>query len=123
MKFSTFCILSVLMLVFSMNVNARRADNLIYNSEEVNGLVVSQTVYKNEGNSLSNFMKYNYKYDAQNRVVEQENMKWNEGQWSKDLCLRHTYSGKQMTTEYYKWNNKKQQYILAPEMTITVDQQ
>ena len=26
-----------------------------------------------------------------------------------------------MTTTYYKWNKKKQDYVLVPEMTITMD--
>ena len=25
------------------------------------------------------------------------------------------------TTEYYKWNSKKKEYILVPEMTVTMD--
>lgn len=28
---------------------------------------------------------------------------------------------KSMTTEYYKWNSKKKEYILVPEMTVTMD--
>ena len=36
-------------------------NNLIYNAEEVNGVKVSETVYKMEDNMLTNYMKYNYK--------------------------------------------------------------
>ena len=28
---------------------------------------------------------------------------------------------KTVTTNYYKWNAKKQAYILVPEMTVTMD--
>ena len=38
-----------------------------------------------------------------------------------DLCIRYTYGNKSMTTEYYKWNSKKKEYILVPEMTVTMD--
>ena len=31
-------------------------NNLIYNAEEVNGVKVSETVYKKDGNMLTNYM-------------------------------------------------------------------
>ena len=51
--------------------------NLIYNSEEVNGMKVAETVYKMDGSTLANYMKYNYKYDDQKRITESEALKWN----------------------------------------------
>ena len=53
-----------------MNVSADNKSNLIYNSEEVNGMKVAETVYKMDGSTLANYMKYNYKYDDQNRMTE-----------------------------------------------------
>ena len=38
---------------------------------------VAETVYKMDGNTLANYMKYNYKYDDQNRMTESEALKWN----------------------------------------------
>ena len=38
-----------------------------------------------------------------------------------DMCIRYAYQGKSITTTYYKWSNKKNTYILIPEMTITMD--
>ena len=67
--------------------------NLIYNSEEVNGMKVAETVYKMDGNTLANYMKYNYKYDDQNRMTESEALKWNstKNTWGNDhvhpLCI------------------------------------
>ena len=67
--------------------------------------------------------KYNYKYDDQNRMTESEALKWNstKNTWGKDMCIRYAYQGKTMTTTYYKWNNKKGEYILVPEMTVIMD--
>lgn len=98
-------------------------DNLIHNTEEVNGVVVSETVFKMDGNTLTNYMKHNYKYDADGQRTEDEAQKWNsnKNRWDNDLCIRYTYEGKSMTTEYYKWNPKKKEYILVPEMTVTMD--
>ena len=60
-----------------MNASADNKSNLIYNSEEVNGMKVAETVYKMDGSTLANYMKYNYKYDDQKaynrkRSVEME---------------------------------------------------
>jgi hypothetical protein len=88
-----------------------------------NGMKVAETVYKMDGNTLANYMKYNYKYDDQNRMTESEALKWNstKNTWGKDMCIRYAYQGKTMTTTYYKWNNKKGEYILVPEMTVIMD--
>ena len=117
-------VLSAVLLVSSITVCPWNYDNnLIYNSEEENGMLVGQTVYKMEGSSLANYMKYNYKYDTNKRMIESQTMKWNsyKNNWENDLLVRYTYEGKTVTTNYYKWNNRKQEFILAPEMTVTMD--
>lgn len=116
-------IVSALLLVCGLNASADNKSNLIYNSEEVNGMKVAETVYKMDGNTLANYMKYNYKYDDQNRMTESEALKWNstKNTWGKDMCISYAYQGKTMTNTYYKWNNKKGEYILVPEMTVIMD--
>ena len=86
-------------------------------------MLIGQTVYKKEGSSLANYMKYNYKYDGNKRMIESQTMKWNSNKnnWENDLLVRYTYEGKTITTNYYKWNNRKSEFILAPEMTVTMD--
>ena len=115
--------LFVFAFIGTMNINAKSDNNLVYNYEQKDGMMVAQTVYKQEGGSLSNYLKYNYKYDDQKRMVESETVKWNniKNRWDDDMCIRYTYEGKTVTTEYYKWNGKKAQYVLVPEMTVTVD--
>ena len=117
-------ILSAVLFVVSIAASARVFDGqLIYNPIEENGMMVGQTVYKKDGNTLANYMKYNYKYDDQKRMVESETLKWNvvKEQWENDLRIEYAYSGKTVTTTYYKWNNKKNAYVLVPEMTVTMD--
>lgn len=121
MKSLKTLLLSSLVLLFCVNVMADNKSNLIYNSEEVNGLKVAETIYKMNGDILANYMKYNYQYDAQQRMTESEALKWDGSEWKKDMCIRYTYQGKSMTTNYYKWNKKKGTYVLVPEMTITMD--
>lgn len=117
-------ILSAVLLVMSLATSARSYDGqLVYNPIEENGVTVGQTVYKMNGNTLVNYMKYSYKYDDNKRMIESEALKWNsdKNEWQKDLRINYTYVGKSVTTKYYKWNNKKQTYVLVPEMTVTMD--
>ncbi len=125
MKVAQF--LSAMMVCMVLNIaivqlNARNNDNLIYNSTEENGQVVSETVYKNNEGQLVNYMKYAYTRDAEGRILTQENLKWTNGTWNKTIALHYSYAGKQMTTTYHKWNTKAGEYVLVPEMTVTVDQ-
>ena len=117
-------VLSVVLLMTSFVASARSYDGqLVYNPVEENGVMVGQTVYKMNGSTLANYMKYNYKYDDNKRMIESETLKWNstKEEWEKDLRINYTYEGKTVTTNYYKWNNKNRAYVLVPEMTVTMD--
>ena len=117
-------VLSVVLLITSFVASARSYDGqLVYNPVEENGVMVGQTVYKMNGSTLANYMKYNYKYDDNKRMIESETLKWNstKEEWEKDLRINYTYEGKSVTTNYYKWNNKKRAYVLVPGMTVTMD--
>ena len=116
----------VIVLAFFANLTISAVtpdNNLIYNAEEVDGLKVAETVYKMDGGILTNYMKYSYKYDEKKQIIENVSQKWNsaKNEWVNDLCIRYTYDNKSITTEYYKWNNKKRGFILVPEMTVTMD--
>ena len=113
----------VLSVVLLMTSFVASDGQLVYNPVEENGVMVGQTVYKMNGSTLANYMKYNYKYDDNKRMIESETLKWNstKEEWEKDLRINYTYEGKTVTTNYYKWNNKKRAYVLVPEMTVTMD--
>ena len=114
-------------LLFAMllvaNVTLHAQNNLVYNTEKDGDLVVSETIFKMQDGALNHYMKHNYKYDDNKQRIEDEAMKWNavKEEWVKDLCIRYSYTEKSITTEYYKWNKKKKDYILVPEMTVTMD--
>ena len=113
----------IIAMLFIGNITMNAQNGLIRNTEEVDGLIVSETIFKMEGEGLTNYMKHNYKYDDNKQKIEDEALKWNsiKETWEKDLCIRYTYTEKSITTEYYKWNKKKKDYIIVPEMTITMD--
>ena len=104
--FSTILMIAVL---FIANLPMNAQNNLIRNTEKKDGLIISETVFKLEESTLTNYMKHNYKYDDNKQRIEDEAMKWNgvKEEWVKDLCIRYSYTEKSITTEYYKWNKKK----------------
>ena len=118
--FSSILMIAVL---FIANLPMNAQNNLIRNTEKKDGLIISETVFKLEESTLTNYMKHNYKYDDNKQRIEDEAMKWNgvKEEWVKDLCIRYSYTEKSITTEYYKWNKKKNDYVLVPEMTVTMD--
>ncbi len=117
-------LVAVIAWMTNVTISAATLDNnLIYNAEEVNGVKVSETVYKMDGTTLTNYMKYNYKYNDNQQMTENMSQKWNSSKecWENDLCIRYIYDNKSVTTEYYKWNSKKKDFVLIPEMTVTMD--
>lgn len=124
LKLVKIAIVVVIAFIANVTIYASNPDNnLIYNAEEVDGLKVAETVYKMNGNMLTNYMKYNYKYDNNKQMTENVSQRWNstESRWENDLCIRYTYDNKSITTEYYKWNARKKTFVLVPEMTVTMD--
>ena len=56
MKTLKTLILFSFLFVCGMSASADNKSNLIYNSEEVNGVKVAETVYKMDGSTLANYM-------------------------------------------------------------------
>lgn len=111
--------------VANLTVSANNPEaGLIYNTEEVNGVKVSETVYKMNEGILTNYEKYSYKYNDNKQVVENTLQKWDafDNQWHNHMRIKYSYAGENVTIEYYKWNKSKKDYILVPDMTVTVQQ-
>ena len=116
--------LVAILFVNVLTISARGNDgNLIYDTQEQDGIMMGQTIYKMNGQTLSNYMKQSYEYDSHKRMTQTETQKWNNNKqtWENNLLITYTYTGKTVTTNYYQWNSKKKEYILAPEMTVTLD--
>ena len=118
--FSTILMIAVL---FIANLPMNAQNNLIRNTEEKDGLIVTETIFRLEEGTLINYMKHNYKYDDNKQRIEDEALKWNgtRDEWEKDLCIRYIYTETSITTEYYKWDKKKKDYIIVPKMTVTMN--
>lgn len=120
---SIFVVACIFVANLTISANTPEA-NLIYNTEEVNGVKMSETVYKMNEGILTNYEKYNYKYNDNKQVIESTLMKWDAARndWRNHMCIKYSYTGKDVTIEYYKWNKSKKDFILVPEMTVTVQQ-
>ena len=113
-------VLSVVLLMTSFVASARSYDGqLVYNPVEENGVMVGQTVYKMNGSTLANYMKYNYKYDDNKRMIESETLKWNstKEEWEKDHFpneVFHSISGRLTAGYFFVTNLGKKQLISRP---------
>ena len=116
--FYKLLILAVIILSSTFTASARNsANNIVYNLEEENGVLVRQTLYKQEGKMLSQYIRYNYTYDKNNRIVESNILKWNNAsnKWDKCLTVRYLYDGQDVSTRSYKWNKQYEEYELMPK--------
>ena len=58
--FKAFVLVAILFVNIAA-VSARNLDgNLVYNTEEKDGVMMGQTIYKMDGNTLLHYMKHNY---------------------------------------------------------------
>lgn len=112
---------SALLLAGSLTLSAENHSNLYYNSEEVNGMKVAETIYKANGDLLANYMKYNYTYDEQKRLTMSETLVWNNHTqtWQQFQCMRYAYEDENITTTYYRWDERRGKYVLQPGLTAT----
>lgn len=94
---------SNLVNVLAGNVESKFAYNVEKNGEQV----TSQTVYHvEEGKYLKQHLKYEFHYDAANRLTQKEAWKWNvDAQaYERYYCLNYHYADDEVTMEYALWN-------------------
>lgn len=119
--------LFVVAMVFVANLTVfanNPETSLVYNTEEIDGVRLSETVYHMNQGILTHYAKYNYTYNDNKQVTENLLQKWDKktSSWKNDMCIKYLYTSNSVTMEYYKWNKKAQDFILVPEMTVTMEQ-
>lgn len=93
----------------------------VYNDVMDGQQVVSQMVYEMKGDKYLNFhLKYNFKYDAENRIIQKEALKWNEIEqaFERYYCLNYNYSEAGTDVEYALWDNTTNDYSDIKEKVI-----
>lgn len=105
-------------LLASMNVFNNDC-NFAYDTNFCDNVVSSRTVYEksNDGKYLSKHLKYNYVYDAQQRLARKEVMRWDtwSNEWVKSHCLNYTYDANGYAIEYVQWDAKSLSYAEVME--------
>ncbi len=113
----------VIILAFSfLSASAKQSKNIVYDAVQKNGVLVGQTLYKCEDNTLEKFARYNYVYDKSNRIIENNISKWNKESksWEKSISVQYRYENNVITTKYYAWNSNNMRYQLIPSMGDTI---
>lgn len=101
--------------IFLSSMNIYNNDcNFAYDAKLCDDVVSSQIVYQksDDGKYLSRHFKYNYTYDAEQRLVKKEVMKWDvwTNKWINSHCLNYTYSSNGYSIEYVRWNTQNTNY-------------
>ena len=107
----------------SLSSYADGKTNLMYNDEEVDGQLVGQTVYREEGGLLTPHLRHAYTYDEQGRVAAIETQRWDQvgQQWQPEVLMQHSYEGRSVTTDYFRWDKRQAAYLYVPSMTVSMD--
>lgn len=95
--------------------------NFVYNEVRNGNQVESKMVYKlNDDKYLNYHLKYNFKYDAENRILQKEVLKWNEinQAFERYYCLNYNYSEAGTDVEYAMWNNETNDYSDVKEKAV-----
>lgn len=114
---------SMLLVTSSLSVFSKQNNNtIIYDAIEQNGVLIGQTLYKCDDNKLEQFVKYNYIYDNNDRIIENNITKWNKerNSWEKSISVKYAYQNNTITKKYYIWNENSHRYKLLPNMSKTI---
>lgn len=89
-----------------MNSEVKAQDNFITNEEVKNDLVVAKTIFKQDGAYLYKHMRYEFTYDAENRMLSKTASKWNSAkeEWTPYFKMTYNYEGNEIIMSYGRWN-------------------
>lgn len=104
--------------IFGTEVKAQ--ENFITNEEVKNDLVVSKTIYKQDGNYLYNHMRYEFTYDDQNRLISKTATKWDGAieKWIPYFQMTYRYETAEIIMSYARWNESDQNYTKDMKQTV-----
>lgn len=118
--FKVVILTAVLFVSATSSMMNAQEKNFVTNEETVGNLVMSKTIYRLSEGTLYSHMKYDFTYDDQNRMISKVVYKWDSQNelWAPNFKMTYTYSEKEMTVEYARWNQKSKLYDLAMEKSV-----
>lgn len=101
-----------MVIVSVMNSEVKAQANFITNEEVKDDLVVSKTIFKQDGAYLYNHMRYEFTYDNENRLTAKIACKWNgaKEEWEPYFKFSYQYNDNEITMHYARWNNSHKAY-------------
>jgi hypothetical protein len=99
-------------LALANNTNANE-NGFYYSFSHANGVVESQTVYKQDENGmLKQHLMYQFGYDDNNRLVTKQTYDWDgrNDAWTPRSELRYCYADSCCTLELAYWSKKDKSY-------------
>lgn len=114
--------LAVITLVNLLNTQAMAQNNFITNEEVKNNLVVSRTIYKQDGNYLHNHMHYEFTYDEQNRLISKTASKWDGtvDKWIPYFQMTYRYEVNEVIMSYARWNESQETFSKDKKETVSL---
>ena len=112
--------LAVITLVNLLNTQAMAQNNFITNEEVKNNLVVSRTIYKQDGNYLHNHMRYEFTYDEQNRLISKTASKWDGtvDKWIPYFQMTYRYEANEVIMSYARWSESQETFSKDKKETV-----
>lgn len=112
--------LAVITLVNLLNTQAMAQNNFITNEEVKNNLVVSRTIYKQDGNYLHNHMHYEFTYDEQNRLISKTASKWDGtvDKWIPYFQMTYRYEANEVIMSYARWSESQETFSKDKKETV-----
>lgn len=111
---------AVISLVSLLSTEVKAQDNFITNEEVKNNLVVSRTIYKQDGNYLYNHLRYEFAYDEQNRLVCKTATKWDGAtdKWVPYFQMTYRYEANEIIMSYARWDESRETFSKDKKQTV-----
>mgnify|MGYP002426369970 FL=1 len=105
--------MAVILVASVTNFHLSAQDNrFITNEETQNGVVVSKTIYRQEGAQLYRHLRYDYTYDEQQRITSKTALKWDGAtdEWMPYYQMTYTYGADEIVLSYARWDEASKAY-------------
>lgn len=103
-----------------LSTEVKAQDNFITNEEVKNNLVVSRTIYKQDGNYLHNHLHYEFTYDDQNRLTSKTATKWDGAmdKWIPYFQMTYRYEADEIIMSYARWDESHENFSKDMKQTV-----
>ena len=111
----TKCMFSfVLFFVCSVALNAASPKEFMYDTKEVDGKVISKTVFLQENGLLNKQVRYEFAYNEVGKVAEKKVYRWDarNDDWKPFYLISYTYDSENINSTYAMWNAKKKDFSM-----------